>query len=213
MLKELRLAASATFQFLIGTASWIGLARLLATFGSSVLAGYTIAIRLVIFAILPAWGLSNAAATMVGQGLGAKKPERAEQAVWTACRYNFFFLGGLGLIFVLAAPAITGIFGHDASTDLLCGASPLRILAAGFPLYAFGMPTCNRSTGPAIRGRRLGSTSSSSGAGRFHWPGRSLSRSVLGSTGVFIAIAVAFSTLAGASALVFRRGAWKTQQV
>lgn len=206
------LGASASLQFLVGTASWIGLTRLLATFGSEAVAGYTVALRLVIFAILPAWGLSNAAATMVGQGLGARKPDRAEQAVWTACRYNLVFLGLLGVIFLVAAPWLAARFGHD---PVMTGyaARCLRIIAAGFPLYAFGMVL----------------TQAFNGAGDT-WTPTWLNLLVfwcweiplawllakplgVGSDGAFIAIAVAFSTLAGAAALVFRRGHWKLQRV
>ena len=84
----LRLSGSGTFQILIGTASYVGLVRILSVFGSAALAGYTIGIRVILFALLPAFGISNAAATMVGQNLGAKRADRAERAVWTAARYN-----------------------------------------------------------------------------------------------------------------------------
>src|SRR5713226_7497338 len=106
----LRLSGSATFQFLVGTASYIGLTRIVSTFGSSVLAGYTIAIRILIFALLPSFGLANAAATMVGQSLGAGKPDRAERAAWLAAGYNLVFLGILGLLFIVFAYPIVGVF-------------------------------------------------------------------------------------------------------
>jgi putative MATE family efflux protein len=206
------LGSSASLQFLVGTASWIGLTRLLATFGSEAVAGYTVALRMVIFAILPAWGLSNAAATMVGQGLGAHKPERAEQAVWTACRYNLAFLGLLGIIFLIAAPGIAALFGHDPVMThyaVRC----LRIIAAGFPLYAFGMVLTQAFNG-------AGDTWTPTWLNFFvFWCWEIplawlLAKPLgLGSDGAFIAIAVAFSTLAGAAAIVFRRGRWKLQQV
>ncbi len=100
----LRLSGSGTFQVLVGTASWIGLMRIVSTFGAQAVAGYTIGIRILIFALLPSWGLANAAATMVGQGLGAGKPERAERAVWIAGVYNMVFLGMVGLVFVHPSP-------------------------------------------------------------------------------------------------------------
>ena len=206
------LASTASLQFLIGTASWIGLARLLATFGSEAVAGYTVALRVVIFAILPAWGLSNAAATMVGQALGAAEPRRAEQATWTACRYNAVFLTALGLVFVAAAPAIAGIFGNDPVMTRYA-ARCLRIVAIGFPLYAFGMVL----------------TQAFNGAGDT-WTPTWLNFVIfwcweiplawllahgagLGPDGAFMAIAIAFSTLAVGSTLVFRRGRWKLRTV
>ena len=100
-----RLSGSGFLQILIDTSSYIGLVRVISTFGSDALAGYTIGIRIVIFAIMPAWGLSNAAATMVGQALGAKKPERAEESVWTAAKYNAIVLGLVGAVFIVFAPA------------------------------------------------------------------------------------------------------------
>src|SRR4029079_12002151 len=113
MLRLMKLSSSGTFQVMIGTASWIGLVRILASFGSTALAGYTIAIRIVLFALLPSWGMSNAAATMVGQALGAKKPDRAERAVWRAAFYNFCFLGVVSLLFVFGARGIVSLFTND----------------------------------------------------------------------------------------------------
>src|SRR5688500_11284077 len=113
MLRLMKLSSSGTFQVMIGTASWIGLVRILASFGSTAIAGYTIAIRIVLFALLPSWGLGNAAATMVGQALGARKPERAERAVWIAGLYNLCFLGTVSLLFFFGARAIVGLFTQD----------------------------------------------------------------------------------------------------
>src|SRR5918994_626356 len=113
----LKLSGSGTFQILLGTASYIGLVRILSTFGSDALAGYTIGIRVIIFALLPAFGISNAAATMVGQNLGARQPERAERAVWTAAAYNVLFLGVIGLVFLTAAPQIAALFSSDPNVQ------------------------------------------------------------------------------------------------
>jgi putative MATE family efflux protein len=212
MAQMLRLAASASLQNLIGMASWIGLVRILAGYGSEALAGYTIAVRLIIFALLPSWGLSNAAATMVGQGLGARKPDRAEASVWRAGRYNAAFLTGVGLIFLLAAPLLLKAFTSDTEVTgyaVQC----LRIVAIGFPFYGYGMVL----------------TQSFNGAGDtwtptwlnffcfwvfeipFAW---ALAHPLgFGPSGVYWAIMAAFSLLAGASAIVFRRGTWKARTV
>lgn len=208
----LRLSGSATFQFIIGTASWIGLVRIIALFGSVALAGYTVAIRLLVFAILPAWGLANAAATLVGQNLGARKPERAEQAVWTACKYNLGFLSFIGVIFIAFAPTLSGFFGHDAEATRVA-ALALRIMSVGFPCYAFGMVVMQAFNG-------AGDT----------WTPTWLNFLIfwcweiplawllakplgMGATGAFVAIPVAFSTMALTGSILFRRGTWKMQKV
>jgi len=116
----IKLAAPATVQYLVPTASWVGLMRIIATFGSEAVAGYTIAIRIIIFSILPAWGLSNAAATLVGQNLGARKPDRAETSVWRACYYNMVFLAIVGSIFVvLPVPLVAAFTGAESLRDPL----------------------------------------------------------------------------------------------
>src|SRR6185503_15938160 len=113
MKRLVRLSGSGTLQVFIGTASWIGLIRILSQFGSAALAGYTIAIRIILFALFPSWGLGNAAATMVGQALGAKKPDRAEAAVWMAGLYNLGFLGTVGILFVWLSGPIVRLFTAD----------------------------------------------------------------------------------------------------
>lgn len=208
----IRLSGSAVLQFLIGTASWIGLVRLLATFGSTAVAGYTVAIRLVIFGILPSWGLSNAAATMVGQALGAGKPERANAAVWVASRFNLIFLGTLGAIFVIFAPTIVLWFGDDLAVSAVAQHA-LRIVALGFPLYAFGMVLTQAFNG-------AGDTWTPTWLNfvvfwLFEIPLAWYLAKTLnwGPDGAFWAIAIAFSALAGASGLMWRRGRWRTMQV
>jgi putative MATE family efflux protein len=207
-----RLSAAGVFQFLIGTTSWVGLVRVLSVFGSSVLAGYTIGLRVIVFALLPSWGLSNAAATMVGQNLGARKPERAEQAVWMAGFYNMWVLGGIGLFFVMFAGPIVDLFTSDP-TIAPSGTACLRIVSLGFVFYAYGMVLSN-----AINGAGDTWTPMVLNAVCFWlWEvplAWALSRfSGLGPRGVFVAITVGFSTLALLSAWVFRRGRWKTRAV
>jgi Na+-driven multidrug efflux pump len=206
------LSSSATFQVFIGMASWIGLVRILASFGSDALAGYTIGIRIVMFALLPSFGMSNAAATMVGQALGAKKPERAEAAVWKTARYNAVFLAVVGLTFVLFARQIVGGFTSDAEVAHY-GVLALRTVAYGFVFYAYGMVIGNSFNG-------AGDTRTPTLINLFvfwileiplAWL---LSRQFgMGPFGVFVAMTIAFSTLAVLSAVVFRRGRWKGKVV
>lgn len=207
-----RLSSSGAFQIFIGMASWIGLVRIVSGFGSAALAGYTIGMRIVIFALLPSWGLSNAAATMVGQSLGAGKPERAEAAVWRAGAYNLVFLGLTGAAFVLFAEPLIGFFTADPEVARY-GVDCLRTVALGFPFYAYGMVL----------------TQSFNGAGDT-WTPTVLNLLVfwvwelplayflaypmgMGPRGAFASATIAFCTLAVASAVLFRRGGWKTRQV
>ncbi len=208
----LRLSTTGFVQLLISTTSWIGIVKIMTRFGSTAMAGYTYALRVIMFAILPAWGLSNAAATLVGQNLGAKRPDRAEQAVWVAARYNLYFLGVVGVVFVVLAGPIARIFTSDPVV-LSEAERCLRIVALGFPFYAYGLTV----------------TSSFNGAGDTWTPtllnlccfwlweiplAWVLARPAgLGPTGVYVAIAAGFSTLAVAAILLFRRGKWKEQRV
>jgi len=212
MASLIRLSGSGTFQVLVGTASYIGLVRIVSTFGSAALAGYTIAIRLVIFCLLPSWGLSNAAATMVGQSLGAGKPERAERAVWIASGYNMAVLGSVGVLFIILANPIVGLFTHDP-TAAPTGALALRTMSFGFLFYALGMVL----------------TSAFNGAGDTWTPtwinlacfwafeiplAYVLARMLgVGPFGVFFAITVGYSSFAVVSAMLFRRGKWKLRRV
>jgi len=212
MLQLIKLSGTGTFQVLVGTASWIGLVRVLATFGSEALAGYTIAIRIILFALLPAWGLSNAAATMVGQGLGARKPDRAERAVWIAGRYNLVFLGLSGLLFFLFAGPIVHLFTSEPTVSEYARRG-LRIVSLGFPFYAYGMVLTQSFNG-------AGDTWTPTLINLFCFWCWELPIAFLlsvtfgvGPLGVFVAIAVAFSTLAVVSAAIFRRGKWKQRIV
>jgi Na+-driven multidrug efflux pump len=211
MKSVLRLSGTGTFQILIGTASYVALVRILSVFGSAALAGYTIGIRVIVFALLPAFGLSNAAATMVGQNLGAKRPDRAEQAVWTAMLYNMAFLGGLSIVFLLGASRIVSLFTSDPLVQPYA-IDCLRVVSLGFLFYAAGMVLTQAFNG-------AGDTWTPTVINLFvFWLWEiplawSLSRTSLGAHGVFVALTVAYSTLAIVSAVLFRRGRWKEMKV
>ncbi len=138
MLRLVRVSVTGILQFAIAHTSWIGLVRIVSIFGAAALAGYTSAIRIVIFVILPSWGLSNAAATLVGQNLGAGEPERAEKAVWRTGLYNVIFLGLVGLIFVFFTEPIIRLFTSDPAVIPL-GVACLRIVSYGNLGYAYFM--------------------------------------------------------------------------
>src|ERR1051326_2351150 len=148
----IRLSSTGTFQVFIGMASWIGLVRIISSFGSNAVAGYTLGIRVIIFALLPSWGMANAAATMVGQALGARNPDRAERAVWKAGFYNMIFLGIVGLIFVFFAPQIIALYNPSPEVARY-GVDCLRIVAYGFLFYAYGM-VLGQSFNGAVRADR-----------------------------------------------------------
>jgi putative MATE family efflux protein len=207
-----RLSGTGTFQVFIGMASWIGLVRTISSFGSDAVAGYTFGIRVILFALLPSWGMANAAATMVGQALGARNPDRAERAVWQAGFYNMIFLGIVGLVFIFFAPQIIGLYTSDPHVAQY-GIDCLRIVSYGFLFYAYGMVL-----GQSFNG--AGDTWTPTKINLFvFWLWELPLAYVLalkvglGPRGVFIAITVAFSTLAVVSGLVFRRGKWKTRTV
>jgi putative MATE family efflux protein len=212
MLALLRLASTATLQSLIETASWLGLTRILALFGSAALAGYTIGIRIVIFALLPSWGMANAAATLVGQNLGAGKPERAERSVWIAGLYNFAFLGAVAVLFVsLARPIIAGF---TSEADVASYATDcLRIVSLGFVFFACGMVMIQ-----AFNGAGDTITPSLINFASFWLIKIPLAYALAiwagwGPHGVFIAILIAYSTQTVAALVLFRRGRWKAQRV
>ncbi|MDQ5838820.1 MAG: MATE family efflux transporter, partial [Acidobacteriota bacterium] len=210
-----RLSGTATFQVFVGMASWVGLTRINASFGSDAVAGNTIGMRVIMFALLPSWGMSNAAATLVGQSLGARKPERAERAVWRAGFYNMCFLGVVGLAFIAFAGPIVRVF-TQAGAGLAVeqyGVACLRTIACGFLFYAYGMVLTQSFNG-------AGDTRTPTIINLFvFWLWEIPLAYVLaivfrmGPQGVFLAVTVAFSTLAVVSALVFRRGRWKTRVV
>ena len=208
----MRVSAGGVLQMLVATASYIGLIRILATFGSVVLAGYVIAIRVVIFIILPSWGLANAAATLVGQNLGAGKPERAERAVWVTGLWNMAFMAAVTVVFVAFAGPIVRIFTSEPATAAV-GESALRIISYGYVMYAWGMVVLQAFNG-------AGDTWTPTGVNLVaFWLVQIPLAWVLahvvgiGHEGVYWAIAVSYSLSALIGLLLFRRGKWKLKEV
>jgi putative MATE family efflux protein len=207
------IAAPGTLQFLIASGSWIVLARLVAETGhADASAGYQTAIRVLIFFILPAWGLSNAAATLVGQHLGAKQPDLAEQSVKITTRYNIYFMAFVTILFVAGAPWIIRFFTKDAGA-IQHAVLALRIISLGYIFYGIGMVMANALNGAGDT--RTPTIINFFGFWMFQvpfawWLAKSLA---LGPVGVFIAIPVAETLIALAAWVVFRRGKWKLVQV
>jgi putative MATE family efflux protein len=208
----IRVSITGILQFAIAHTSWIGLVRIVSIFGAAALAGYTIAIRILIFVILPSWGLSNAAATLVGQNLGARKPERAESSVWRTGFYNMLFLGTVGVVMVIFAEPIVRLFTHDPDVIPLA-ASCLRILSYGNIGYAYGMVMLQAFNG-------AGDTVTPTIVNLFgfwfleiplaYWLAIFMN---LRSRGVFLSIVIAECSIAAAGILLFRRGRWKQQKI
>ncbi len=210
--RMLRISIGGIGQFLIATASWIVIMRIVALYGTAPIAAYTIALRLIEFAFLPAWGLGNASATLVGQNLGAGRPDRAEKSVWRASRYNAIFMSILGLISVVLAPLIVGLFSSEPEV-IRYGTSCIRILGIGYPMYAVGMIIIQAMNG-------AGDTVTPSVLNFIcfwmlqiplaYWLAEPME---FGPNGVFISLIIAESALTILGVLIFRRGKWKTQQV
>ncbi|GAB4035993.1 MATE family efflux transporter [Spirosoma gilvum] len=208
----INLAVGGTSQFLVGSASWIFLTRILSTYGSDVVAGYTIAIRIIIFTILPSWGMANAAATLVGQNLGAGQPERAETSAWRAAFCNMIFLSTVGIGFFLGAAEVVSLFDRNVQVVDIA-VQCLRVFCLGYLFMAYGMVLSQSLNGagdtrtPTIINIvcfwvieiPLAYTL----ANFFDW----------GPSGVFWSVAISETLLAIIAILVFRRGRWKTVQV
>ena len=207
-----RLSTTAMFQIMIGTTSWLGLMKILSSFGSTAIAGNTIGIRIIMFALLPSWGLGNAAATMVGQGLGAGKPERAERAAWMAAFYNMVFLGLVGLSFIVFAERIVHIFTSEPEVAQYA-ASCLRTISYGFLFYAYGMVLTNALNGAGDTWTPTWINLACFWCWELPLAYVLANYFALGPYGVFWATGIAFSTLAVVSAWVFTRGKWKRKVV
>ncbi len=211
-LRLLRVSIGGILQFLIATASWLALVRILTPYGAAPLAGYTIALRIIVVAILPSWGMTNAVATLVGQNLGAGKPERAEKSVWITGIYNMVFLIGVAAVFISWPEPLIGVFTSDPAVRAL-GATCLRVVSYGYAFYAWGMVMVQAFNG-------AGDTTTPTWINLgcywlFQIPLAAVLANVLelGPLGVFLAITIAESVLAVVGVLVFRRGAWKERVV
>lgn len=212
MNRLLRISGPGILQFLIATASWLALVRIISLFGSAAVAGYTISIRVLIFVILPSWGLCNAAATLVGQNLGAGRPDRAERSVWETGLYNMAFMALVTVVFLIWSEPVIGFFTQDPEV-LRYGVECMRIVSYGYIFYAWGMIMVQAFNG-------AGDTWTPTVINLFcYWVLQiplawALARPLgFGTSGVFWAIFTAESILAVTGMLVFRRGRWKTRMV
>ncbi|MHA7056559.1 MATE family efflux transporter [Aquimarina sp. M1] len=212
MINLIKVSLGGIGQFIIGTSSWVFLMRIMAEFGSEVLAGYTIAIRVLMFTLMPSWGMSNAAATLVGQNLGAGKPERAEQSVWKTGKYNAYFMIFVSVFYLIFAEVIVRIFSVEPEV-ITYGALSLRVIAAGYVFYAYGMVVIQSFNG-------AGDTKTPTIINFFcFWvfqlPFAYLAAIVLdwGAMGVFLAITFAEILIAVVGIIWFRKGTWKSVKV
>jgi MATE family, multidrug efflux pump len=212
MTSLLRVSLTGMLQFAIANASWIGLVRIVSLFGSAAVAGYTVAIRIVIFFILPAWGLSNAAATLVGQNLGAKRPDRAAQAVWRTAFYNMLFLGSLGVFFFVFATPVVRLFVNDPVVVPIA-ASALRTFSCGNLAYAYVMVMLQAFNG-------AGDTWTPTLVNFFGFWVLELPLAWflavgmhLGANGAFLSLVIAEFSIAIASIILFRHGRWARQKI
>jgi putative MATE family efflux protein len=212
MIMLLRVSLTGILQFAIANASWIGLVRIVSLFGGAAVAGYTVAIRIVVFFILPAWGLSNAAATLVGQNLGAGRPERAAQSVWRTGLYNMIFLGTIGIFFFVLATPIVRLFIDDPAVVPIA-AMALRTLSCGNVGYAYAMVMLQAFNG-------AGDTLTPTIVNFFGFWVLELPlawwlavKVNLRAEGAFLSIVIAECSIAAASIVLFKRGRWKRQKI
>ena len=212
MRRLLRISGPGMLQYVVGTASWLALYRIMASFGSDAMAGYTIALRILVFALLPSWGMGNAAATLVGQNLGAGRVDRAERAVWITSGINMAFLGATAVFVIFYAEALIGLF-TGAPEVLAYGVDCLRIVSYTYVFFAFGVVTMQSFNG-------AGDTATPTWINLVcYWLiqlplAYALAMEAgMGARGVFVAITVAQAVLALTATFLFRRGGWKLKVV
>lgn len=212
MAKLVKLSLGAIGQNLIAMTSWIGLVRIISAFGSEVVAGYTIGIRIIIFALLPSWGMANAASTLVGQNLGAKKPERAEKAIWITSRLNLVVLGIIGLVLIAFSEFWVGIFIDDPNV-IRIGAQCLEIISYGFLAYGPGMILVQafNGAGDTVTPTKINVLCFWMIELPLAWSLAMLAG--LDEPGVFYAIVIAETVLTIMAAVIFKKGKWKEKQV
>ncbi len=208
----LRVSCTGMIQFLISTASWLALIRIASLFGTAAVAGYGLGIRIFMFVILPSWGLSNAAATLVGQNLGAGHPERSEQAVYRTGLYNMCYMAVLSILFLIFAPQLAGFFSQDPEV-LSVAVTLLRVLSIGNIGYAWGMVLVQAFNG-------AGDTRTPSVINFFcYWCFQIplawflATQAGMGPEGIFCSIPAAETAMTIAAMFVFRRGSWKKSVV
>jgi putative MATE family efflux protein len=208
----LRIAWTGTLQFLIGSASWIVMARIIARYGSEVIAGYQVAIRILLFFLLPAWGMSNAAATLVGQNLGAGQPGRAEESVWKTAKYNALFMLLVSLLLLFAASPIVNFMNRDLGVEKIATVA-LHIVSLGYVFYGVGMVLTNALNGAGDT--RTPTVINLICFWAFQIPLAYLLAIVFhfGPNGVFVAIVTSESSITLVSFFVFRQGKWKALRI
>jgi putative MATE family efflux protein len=212
MWRLVRVSLGGIGQFAIATASWLGLTRIVSVFGAEAVAGYTIAVRIAMFTLMPAWGMANAAATLVGQNLGAKQPDRAERSVWKTGWYNMVFMAVVGVLFFCFPESLVRIFTKEPAV-VAVGTDCLRIFAVGYPMYSWGMVMVQSFNG-------AGDTWTPTAVNFVcYWllqlPLAYTFAIALGFGDRAVYVAVVFAEIAAAlmGLALFRRGRWKTREV